>query len=300
MTNQMSAPPRSDTISSEISQSLEFVEVSPRDGLQNEKNLLATEYKIQLINRLVAAGARRLEVASFVHPGRVPQMADAEAVVAGLTPISGVTYVGLVLNKRGALRAIDSGLQEIGAVCCASDTFGGRNQGQTSDETVETALNILHLAKENSIEGQVTIAVSFGCPFEGPVPHDRVVSIAKKLAAAKPKEIALADTIGVAAPLEVEALVKRVSQAIAPIPLRLHFHDTRGTGIANVWAGIRAGGRIIDGSVGGLGGCPFAPGAAGNVNSEHVAYMLERSGHPLGLDRAKMNDTARWIRSLLD
>ncbi|MEZ5946947.1 MAG: hydroxymethylglutaryl-CoA lyase [Hyphomonas sp.] len=277
----------------------EFVEVSPRDGLQNEKTILPTSQKIELINRLVRAGARRLEVASFVHPARVPQMADAEAVVAGLKRHAGVTYIGLVLNKKGALRALDAGLEELGAVCCASDTFGERNQGQSSDDTVQTSIEIIRLAQASGRTGQATISVAFGCPFEGAVPHSRVVDIARKLAAAGPREIALADTIGVAAPQEVEQLVRRVVEAVAPIPVRLHFHDTRGTGVANVWAGMKAGGRIVDASVGGLGGCPFAPGAAGNVATEHVAYMFERSGLSLGLDPARISDTAAWVRSEL-
>ena len=277
----------------------EFVEVSPRDGLQNEKAILPTDQKIELIERMIRAGARRIEVASFVNPARVPQMADAEAVVAGLKRRDDVTYIGLVLNKRGALRALETGLSELGAVCCASDTFGQRNQGQDSEGTVQTALDIIRLAQENGVSGQATIAVSFGCPFEGGVSHDRVVDIARSLAAANPREIALADTIGVAAPLEVEQLVTRVVAAVAPIPVRLHFHDTRGTGIANVWAGVKAGARTIDASVGGLGGCPFAPGAAGNVSSEDVAYMFSRAGQPLGLDPSQLTDTAKWIRGLL-
>lgn len=277
----------------------EFVEVSPRDGLQNERTILSTDKKIELVNRMLKAGARRIEVASFVNPARVPQMADAEAVVAGLGHHADVTYIGLVLNKRGALRALETGLPELGAVCCASDTFGQRNQGQTSEDTVQTAVDIIRLAQDNGVSGQATIAVSFGCPFEGVISHDRIIDIARQLAAANPREIALADTIGVAAPLEVDQLVRRVVAAVAPIPVRLHFHDTRGTGIANVWAGVNAGAKIVDASVGGLGGCPFAPGAAGNVSSEDVAYMFDRSGLPLGLDRGQLGETANWVRGLL-
>lgn len=277
----------------------QFVEVSPRDGLQNEKTILPTPQKIELITRLIDAGAKRLEVASFVTPKRVPQMADAEAVVAGLPKVEGVSYIGLVLNKKGALRALETGLGELGAVCVASDVFGERNQGQSSDASVDVALEIIRLAKENGKEAQATIAVSFGCPFEGIVPHDRVVDIARKLAVANPKEIALADTIGVAAPPEVEQLVSRVVKAVAPIPVRLHFHNTRGTGIANVWAGVKAGGKIVDASVGGLGGCPFAPGAAGNVSSEDVEYLFRRSGIPLGLNPEKLSATAKWVHERL-
>ncbi|MBN8485893.1 MAG: hydroxymethylglutaryl-CoA lyase [Sphingomonadales bacterium] len=278
-----------------MSRSIEFVEVGPRDGLQNEAVIVGTADKVALIRRAIAAGARRIEVASFVNPKKVPQMADAEAVVEQLGRVDGVTRIGLVLNERGAERALATGLDQLGAVAVASDEFGARNQGQTSAESVAVAARIIAMAQAAGITAQVTIATAFGCPFTGAVDPARVVAMARELAAAGPVEIALADTIGVAVPAEVSALVGAVRQAVAPLPVRVHFHNTRGTGIANVWAAVEAGAGVVDGSIGGLGGCPFAPGAAGNVASEDVAWMLERSGVATGLDLARLVDTARWL-----
>lgn len=274
---------------------IEFVEVGPRDGLQNEAVLVSTADKVELIRRAIAAGARRIEVASFVNPTKVPQMADAEAVVAALGRPEGVTRIGLVLNERGAERALAAGLDQLGAVAVASDEFGARNQGQDSGQSVEVAARILGMARTAGIDAQVTIATAFGCPFGGAVDPAHVVAMARRLAEAGPVEIALADTIGVAVPAEVTALVAAVREAVAPLPVRVHFHNTRGTGIANVWAAVEAGASVVDGSIGGLGGCPFAPGAAGNVASEDVVYMLERSGVQTGLDLAGLVEAARWL-----
>lgn len=282
-----------------MSRRIEFVEVGPRDGLQNEAVIVETADKVTLIRRAIAAGARRIEVASFVNPKKVPQMADAEAVVEQLGRVDGVTRIGLVLNERGAERALACSLDQLGAVAVASDEFGARNQGQTSAESVAVAARIVGMAQAAGITAQVTIATAFGCPFTGAVDPARVVGMARELAAAGPVEIALADTIGVAVPAEVSALVGAVRQAVAPLPVRVHFHNTRGTGIANVWAAVEAGAGVVDGSIGGLGGCPFAPGAAGNVASEDVAYMLERSGVATGLDLARLVDAARWLGGVM-
>ena len=279
--------------------SIEFVEVGPRDGLQNEAAVVATADKVELIRHAIAAGARRVEVASFVNPKKVPQMADAEAVVEQLGRVAGVTRIGLVLNERGAERALATGLDQLGAVAVASDEFGARNQGQTSAESVAVAARIVGLAQAAGITAQVTIATAFGCPFTGAVDPARVVAMARDLAKAGPVEIALADTIGVAVPAEVSTLVGAVRPAIGPLPVRVHFHNTRGTGIANVWAAVEAGAGVVDGSIGGLGGCPFAPGAAGNVASEDVAWMLERSGVATGLDVAKLVEAARWLGGVM-
>lgn len=282
-----------------MSRRIEFVEVGPRDGLQNEAVIVETADKVALIRRAIAAGARRIEVASFVNPKKVPQMADAEAVVEQLGRVDGVTRIGLVLNERGAERALATGLDQLGAVAVASDEFGARNQGQTSAESVAVAARIVGMAQAAGITAQVTIATAFGCPFTGAVDPARVVGMARELAAAGPVEIALADTIGVAVPAEVSALVGAVRQAVAPLPVRVHFHNTRGTGIANVWAAVEAGAGVVDGSIGGLGGCPFAPGAAGNVASEDVVYLLERSGVTTGLELARLVDTARWLGGVM-
>lgn len=280
--------------------SIEWVEVSPRDGLQNDPAHVSTADKLELIRRVVDAGARRVEAASFVNPRRVPQMADAEAVCAGLPDDPGMTFIGLVLNERGAERALATRIGELGAVAIATDAMGVRNQGQTSAESVAVAKRIVSMAQAAGRSAQVTIAVSFGCPFSGEVPEEHVVAIASELAAAGPREIALADTIGVANPAHVSRLVARVRDAIAPLPVRVHFHNTRGTGLANVWAAIEAGATVIDGSLGGVGGCPFAPGAAGNVASEDVIYMLERAGVRTGMDLNKLIAASHWLAGVLD
>jgi hydroxymethylglutaryl-CoA lyase len=283
-----------------LAPSIEFIEVGPRDGLQNEKTLISTADKSALIQRSIDAGARRIEVTSFVNPKRVPQMADAEDVCAGLPERDDVTYIGLVLNARGAERAIATGrIDQLGAVTVATDKFAIANQGQSSDESIEVAKSIVAIAKSAGLSGQITVSAAFGCPFEGEVSEDRVVDICKKLAEAQPLEIALADTIGVGNPTQVTRLVTRTIEAIAPIPVRMHFHNTRGTGLANVWAAIEAGATRVDAAIGGLGGCPFAPGAAGNVCSEDVIYMLERAGIATGMDLAKLIETSAWLSEIM-
>ena len=283
-----------------MTRAIEFLEVGPRDGLQNEKTLISTEHKLELIRRSIAAGARRIEVTSFVNPKKVPQMADAEEVCAGLPEHDDVTYIGLVMNQRGADRALATGrIDQLGAVSVASDGLAISNQGQTSEESVETAKAIIKAAQSAGRTGQATIAAAFGCPFDGEVAEDRVVEMAVMLAEAGPVEIALADTIGVADPAHVSRLVARVRQAISPIPVRVHFHNTRNTGLANVWAAVEAGASVVDAALGGLGGCPFAPGAAGNVPSEDVVYMLERAGVSTGMDLARMIVASHWLAEVM-
>jgi hydroxymethylglutaryl-CoA lyase len=279
---------------------IEFLEVGARDGLQNEKTLISTADKLGLISRAIDAGARRIEVTSFVNPKRVPQMADAAEVCAGLPDREDVTYIGLVLNVRGAERAIETGrIDQLGAVSVATDQFAIANQGQTSEESVEAARAIVGMAKAAGLTGQVTISASFGCPYEGEVSEDRVVEMAMRIAEAGPVEVCLADTIGAGDPAKVTRLVTRVKAAINPLPVRVHFHNTRGTGLANVWAAVEAGASVVDASLGGLGGCPFAPGAAGNVASEDVVYMLERAGISTGMDLAKMVASCEWLTTVM-
>lgn len=274
---------------------VEIVEVGPRDGLQNEAMLFTTAQKITLIQRAVAAGARRIEVASFVRADRVPQMADAEAVVAGLNLPANVVTIGLVMNDRGLERALRTDLSEIGAVCVATDNFANANQGQTSIESVAVAARLVANAKAAGRRAQVTIAASFGCPFEGEVDPSRVVDMACELAAAGPHEIAIADTIGVAVPAQVTALIGRLRAKVPDMPIRVHLHDTRNTAIANAWAAIEAGAATLDGAIGGIGGCPFAPNATGNVATEDLLYLCQRSGVATGLDLAATIDAARWL-----
>ena len=282
-----------------MTRAIEIVEVGPRDGLQNEAVLVSTADKVELIRRCIAAGARRIEVASFVNPRKVPQMADAEAVVAALGQPEGVTRIGLVLNRRGAERALAAGVEQLGAVAAASDSFGQRNQGQDAAQSVEEAKAIIAMAQAAGRSVQATIAVAFGCPFEGEIDPAKVIQIARELAEAGPSEVALADTIGVAVPAQVSALVKAVRAAIAPLPVRVHFHDTRNTGVANVWAAVEAGAVTVDAALGGLGGCPFAPGAAGNVGTEDVAYLLARSGVETGLDLPRLIAASHWLSGVM-
>lgn len=277
---------------------IEIVEVSPRDGLQNEADIVSTADKIALVARAVSAGARRIEVASFVHPDRVPQMADAEVVVAGL-PEDGLTYIGLVLNRRGASRALATKVDQLGAVCVATDTFAMRNQAQTSEESLTGACEIVGMARAADRNAQITIAAAFGCPFEGEVDPNRVVAMARRAAASGAVEVALADTIGVAVPQQLAFLVGAVRTAIAPLPVRVHLHNTRNTGIANAWAAVDAGATTIDASIGGLGGCPFAPGSAGNIPTEDIVYLLERSGVQTGFNLEKLIDTVDWFGGLI-
>ncbi len=279
---------------------VEIVEVGPRDGLQNEARIVPAAQKVELIRRAIAAGVRRIEVASFVNPARVPQMADAEEVVGLLGAPTGITRIGLVMNTRGAERAIACGIDQLGAVSVASDAFSIRNQGQDSAQSVEVAASIVALGKAAGRSAQATIAAAFGCPFTGEVSPALVVDMARRLAACGPAEIVLADTIGVAVPAQVTSLIAAVRKVIGDIPLRAHFHNTRNTGIANVWAAVEAGAATIDAAIGGLGGCPFAPGAAGNVATEDVAYLLARSGVETGLDLEALIATSHWLGGVMD
>lgn len=278
-----------------IHSGVEIVEVSPRDGLQNEPEILPTATKLALINRAIECGFKRIEVASFVNPRRVPQMADAEAVVSALPQNNGVTYIGLALNERGAERALPTNVHEIGAVVCASDGFAMANQGQTSAQSADVANNIVAMAKAAGKAAQITISTAFGCPFDGPTSQEWVVELAAIIASSNPREIALADTIGVATPFEVTKLFEKVKAVVGDIPLRAHFHNTRNTGIANAYAAYQAGVRIIDSSFGGLGGCPFAPNATGNIPTEDLVYMLSRAGIGTGIDLDKMIETGLWL-----
>ena len=287
------------------SAALSVVEVGARDGLQNEKEVIGTSGKLELLTRLIDAGVQRVEVASFVNPARVPQMADGEAVIAGLPDDPRVSYIGLCLNKRGVLRALATreggkrGVDEAGCVLVASDTFGQKNQGQTIDEGIVQNREMLKLAAEGGLVPQVTISAAFGCPFEGNVPPGTVVHLAREMAAAGAVEIALADTIGVAVPSQVEELFGLVRAAAPGVRLRAHFHNTRGTGIANAWAAFNAGVTVLDSSLGGLGGCPFAPRATGNISTEELVYLMDRSGVSTGLDLEALIGVHLWFESVL-
>lgn len=284
-----------------VAQTAEIIEVSPRDGLQNESVTLSTADKLDLIARAAAIGARRIEVTSFVHPGRVPQMADAEAVVAGLPDLNGVSLIGLCLNERGVERALTAstaasrGLDEIGCVLVASDAFGLANQGQTVRQGIAANRAMIAMAKGAGLTAQVTIAGSFGCPFEGPVAEDHVLGLAETMAEAGAEEIAFADTIGVGVPAQVGSMIANARKRLGDIPARVHLHDTRGLAPANAWAAWQEGCTRFDSALGGLGGCPFAPKAAGNVATEELIYLFERSGIATGLDLDAALATNAWL-----
>jgi len=274
-----------------LPRSIAIVEVGPRDGLQNEAASVPTEVKIEFIRRAVDAGIRRIEVASFVSPRRVPQMADAEAILKALPRRDDVTYVGLVLNRAGFDRAAAAGCREIGMVVFTTDEFNRRNQGVTSAESVRIWREIAAVARDAGIRAQVTISAAFGCPFEGEVPAQRVVNLARELAESAPFEVAIADTIGVGVPGQVTDIFGRVAEAVPGMTLRGHFHNTRNTGIANAYAAVMAGARVLDASLGGLGGWPFLrPDTLGRLARKSVPFhevvprLLE--AHFLDVDQA--------------
>ncbi len=279
-----------------MSEFVEIVDVGPRDGLQSDAVLLPTATKVQLIGKLVDAGVRRVEVASFVNPKKVPQMADAEAVLAALPGHDDVSYIGLVLNRRGFDRALAAGCRDISMVTAATDEFGIRNQGAPIAESVAVWKEIAASARAANVRAEVTISVAFGCPFSREVSVERVVSIARELAEAEPIAIVLADTIGVAVPSAVKEVFARVRAAVpSHIALRAHFHNTRNTAIANAQAALDVGVRSFDASVGGIGGCPFAPNATGNVASEDLLYLFQRSGYQSTIDLDRLIETAQWL-----
>ena len=279
---------------------LELVEVSPRDGLQNEPDIVSTENKLDLIRRIVDAGFRRLEAGSFVNPKKVPQMADGDAVFAGVAAREDVTYIALALNPRGVERALAAGAKEINYVFCASDGFSIRNNGGTVEETFAVWPEVAAAAKAGGARLSATISTAFGCPFDGEVPVKRVVQVAERCVSELIFELALADTIGVGAPSDVHERFKAV-KAITPrdVQLRAHFHNTRNTALANAVAAVEEGVRVLDGSLGGIGGCPFAPGAAGNVPTEDLLYMLARMGFDTGVNLDRAVETARFLGGVL-
>ena len=280
---------------------IQIVEVGPRDGLQNEKAVLDPSVRADLVLRLEAAGARRIEAVSFVHPKLVPQMAGAEDVMAALPPAPGRSRIGLVLNGKGYDRALGTGIDEVNVSLSVTDGFGLKNQGLAVREQVAMLSDIL--ARRHNSDGadapvpalSATLSCVWGCPFDGEVPVEQVADLVGELAAMGVAEIGLADTIGVADPWTVTRKVG-AAKAVAPdATLRLQFHDTRNTGVANAYAAVEAGVDVLDASVGGIGGCPFAPGATGNVATEDLVYMLERAGYSTGYDLDALIATARWI-----
>jgi isopropylmalate/homocitrate/citramalate synthase len=277
-----------------------IVEVSPRDGLQNESTILTTDAKVELITQLLGAGARRIEAVSFAHPRLVPAMADAEEVMARVPRPEGVSYAGLILNRRGLNRAADTGVHEVNVVVCVSDTFSRRNQNVSTDEAMQMAEEVIGIARGRGLFTTLTLATAFGCPFEGEVSADRVVELARRAAASGVAELCLADTVGVGSPNQVRDLTERVRDAVGELPpLRFHFHNTRNTGFANALAAVLAGVTVLDASAGGIGGCPFAPKATGNIATDDLVYMLDRMGLPTGVDIRNLLPTSQFLSEQL-
>jgi hydroxymethylglutaryl-CoA lyase len=281
------------------SQSVTIVEVGPPDGLQSEPEVLPTETKALFIEKAIEAGVRRLEVASFVHPKRVPQMADAEALIERLPKRDDVSYIGLIMNERGLDRALETGIGEIGMVVVASDTYNRKNQGVGTDESAAAWRYIAKRAQDNGLRANVMISSAFGCPYEGEVKVERVVELAEKVMEAAPAELGIADSIGVAVPPQVTELLAAVKGVAGDLPLRCHFHNTRNTGLANAQAAVEMGVSYLDASIGGIGGCPFAPAATGNIPTDDLLYLLDRSGVETGISLERIIDVSRWLEQEL-
>ncbi len=282
-----------------MSRVIRIVEVGPRDGLQSEPEILSTESKKTFIEMAIDAGIRRLEVASFVHPKRVPQMADAEALIEVLPERDEVSYIGLIMNERGLDRALTTKIHEIGMVVVSTDTYNQKNQGVSTSESVAAWHAISSKAKREGLRANVMISAAFGCPYEGEVSVERILDLTKQVLESEPAELGIADSIGVAVPAQVTELLGRVKELTGELPLRCHFHNTRNTGLANAQAAVDAGVTFLDASIGGIGGCPFAPAATGNIPTDDLLYLLDRSGVETGVSLDKIIDTSRWLEAEL-
>jgi (R)-citramalyl-CoA lyase len=276
---------------------LDIVEVGPRDGLQNEKETLAPQTRAELCDRLAAAGVPRVEAASFVNPKKVPQMAGAEEVVSGVQRRPDTIYAGLVLNEKGYERAVEAGVDEVRYAFPVTETFAERNQNTTVADATELSSRLTERARLDGVRVSITLSAAFGCPFEGRVEPEVVLNIAERVGAAKPDEIVLADTIGVGVPKGVRELVGGVLNY--GVTVGCHFHDTRNTGIANAAAAVEEGAMVLDASVGGTGGCPFAPKATGNIATEDLVYLLHGMGHGTGIDLDALIECAQWLSEQL-
>lgn len=280
-----------------MSPAVTLCDVGPRDGLQNNATILEPAVRAELVDRLAATGLPRIEAVSFVSPTRVPQMAGAEEVVAAIERRPGVVYAGLVLNEKGYDRLVAAGLDEVHFAFASTEAFNERNQGATVAESVAAAARIVERAHADGLRATVTIGAVCGCPFEGRVDPGRVIAIASEVAAAVPDEIFLADTIGVGVPRQVRALVTEV--VALGLPVGAHLHNTRNTGYANAVAAVEAGATLLDASLGGIGGCPFAPRATGNVATEDLVYLLHGEGIATGVDLDALIGVAEWLERTL-
>ncbi len=276
---------------------VQVVDVGPRDGLQNEDRTLAPEVRAKLCDRLAAAGIPRVEAASFVNPKRVPQMAGAEEVMAAIDRRPGTSYAGLVLNEKGYERAIEAGVDEVRYAFPVTETFARRNQNTTVADATQLAGRLVERARLDGVRVSITLSAAFGDPFEGRVEPGHVLDIAGEVAVANPDEIVLADTIGVGVPNQVRELVE--GALTFGTTVGCHFHDTRNTGIANAAAAVESGATVLDASVGGTGGCPFAPRATGNIATEDLVYLLHGMGHETGIDLEALIEVAEWLAEQL-
>jgi isopropylmalate/homocitrate/citramalate synthase len=272
--------------------SVTICDVGPRDGLQNEAETLAAEVRSELVNRLAEAGLRSIEAVSFVSAERVPQMAGAEDVVAGIERRDGVSYSGLVLNEKGYERLAAVGLDAVHFTLGATDSFNGRNANRSVDASVAELERI-----ETDLPVSVSISVSFGCPFEGEVDPGAVIALAERCVAAGAGEIVFADTIGVGVPRQARELVQR--GAALGVPIGVHLHNTRNTGFANAYAALEAGAEVFESSVGGLGGCPFAPRATGNIATEDLVFLLHGEGIETGVELDMLIAVSEWLEGVL-
>ena len=277
-----------------------ILEVGPRDGLQSEPEIMPTEIKKEFIVRTVDAGIKKIEVTSFVHPKKVPQMADAEKLVESLPDYDDVSYIGLIMNQKGFERAKNCGIQEVGMVIVSTDTYNMRNQGVTTQQSIDNWLEIASEAQSAGIKTNVVIACAFGCPYEGEVDPEKIVEIAEKALQGSPDILGLADSVGVAVPNQVKNVFSLIKELNPDIPLRAHLHNTRNTGLANAAAAIDSGVSIIDASTGGIGGCPFAPKATGNIPTDDLLYMLDRSNIETGVNLNDVVQTTQWLEEILD
>ena len=278
---------------------ISILEVGPRDGLQSEPEILPTEVKKEFITRTIDAGIKQIEVTSFVHPKKVPQMADAEKLVESLPEKDDVTYIGLIMNQRGFESARDCGIDEGGMVIVSTDTYNMKNQNVVTQESIDNWLSIAAEAKSAGIRTSVVIACSFGCPYEGEIDPEHIASIAEQVLKGKPDVLGLADSVGVAVPSQIKKTFSLIKELAPSIPLRTHLHNTRNTGLANAAAAVEAGVSIIDASTGGIGGCPFAPRATGNIPTDDLLYMLDRSGVETGVDLRQVVKTTDWLEEQL-